>query len=51
MVILIECLRCGQNKATTISISVCDECRTDNKEFAKETEEHRNEAKDPLTTS
>jgi len=37
----IDCLRCGQNRPTTVSMQVCDECRTDTKEFAKETEEHR----------
>lgn len=39
----IDCLRCGQNSITTLSRVVCDSCRRDTKEFARETEEHRKE--------
>jgi hypothetical protein len=46
---IILCGRCGQEGEATISMWVCDDCRLDTKEFAKETEEHKNESKGPLT--
>jgi Zn finger protein HypA/HybF involved in hydrogenase expression len=46
---IINCLRCGQEAESTISYQVCDLCRNDTLEFARESEEHVNETKDLLT--